>query len=222
MEKNNVKKIIYSSSATVYGTPLIVPIDETHICNPINVYGRTKLMSEHMIIDWTKKNKNNSSIILRYFNPLGAHASGLIGENPKLVATNIGPKIMNVINKDEEKLYIFGNDYETSDGTCIRDFIHINDLVEGHIKALRFCLNNSGNDIFNLGTGKGYSVLKLVKMFEKMSGKNISFNYFKRRDGDTPICIANPSKANKILKWKAKHGLKKMCIDTINFSINKN
>ena len=219
MENNNCKKIIFSSSATVYGNPIYTPLDEKHSCQPINVYGRTKYFVEQIIQDWVSQDKKRSSVILRYFNPLGAHKSALIGENPRDQPNNISPILIDVIKGKIKTFCVFGNDYDTPDGTCIRDFIHINDLVNGHIKALDFCVRNKGNIILNLGTGKGYSVMELIKIFEKVSGKKINFKLIKRRQGDVPICIANPRKANEILGWSAQLDIEQMCKDALSFSI---
>lgn len=214
MKKHNVKKLVFSSSATVYGNPKQVPISETAPLSATNPYGRTKLMIEEILRDLYISDNTWRIAILRYFNPIGAHKSGRIGENPNGVPNNIMPFISQVAVGKREKLYVFGNDYNTHDGTGIRDYIHVVDLVKGHIKALEYIKHHTGVEAFNLGTGKGYSVLDLVKKFSEVSKVRIPYEFTSRRPGDVAICYANPEKAEKILNWKAQYNLHEMCEDT--------
>lgn len=213
MTKHSIKKIIFSSSATVYGNPLGLPINETMIGNkPINPYGMCKLMTENILEDWQNTHSDFITILLRYFNPVGAHSSGMIGESPKDKPNNLMPLICNAAHDKKHMLKIYGNNYNTPDGTGIRDYIHISDLVMGHIVALEKCLE-PGNYIYNLGTGKGISVLELLKTFEKVNNVKINYDFESRRDGDVASCYADPSKINKELGWFAEYGTEKMCKD---------
>lgn len=222
MEKVSVKNFIFSSSATVYGNESSPPYDESmptgKVCNP---YGRTKYFIEKILKDIYKANDSYNITILRYFNPIGAHKSALLGENPVGIPNNIMPYISQVAANKLPLLTIFGNDYNTPDGTCIRDYIHVVDLACGHLKALEKTINSSGSfNIYNLGTGKGYSVLELLHTFEKVSGQKIKFKFGPRRKGDLPIVYASTKKAEKDLKFKAKFDLEKMCLDSWNWQKN--
>lgn len=214
MSKYGVKKLVFSSSATVYGHPDRVPIDESFPLSATNPYGRTKLMIEEILRDLYVSDSSWRIALLRYFNPIGAHESGRIGENPNGIPNNLMPYITQVAIGKREKLSVFGNDYNTTDGTGVRDFIHVVDLVKGHLKALEYLNNNEGIDTFNLGTGIGYSVLDLVNTFSEVSAKEIPFQVTERRPGDIGICYANPEKAEKVLGWKAEKDLKEMCKDS--------
>ncbi len=220
MEDNKVNKFIFSSSATVYGIPKSLPIKEDFEVSATNPYGYTKLMTEQIIKDLAKSNNNFSAIILRYFNPIGAHPSGLIGEKPNGIPNNIMPYIMKVATGELEKVHVFGNDYDTEDGTGVRDYIHIMDLAEGHIKALEYLEKNKGIDIFNLGTGKGYSVLDLINAVKTATGVDIPYVIDERRAGDIAACYADATKAKEKLHWQSKKDLKEMCKDAYNFIIN--
>ena len=215
MRSANVKRIVFSSSATVYGNPEVMPITEDcpkgQCTNP---YGWTKSMMEQIMTDLQKSYPEWNVILLRYFNPVGAHKSGRIGEDPKGIPNNLMPYISQVAVGKLEKLGVFGNDYDTPDGTGVRDYIHVVDLAIGHVKAIDYILTNPGLDIINLGTGVGYSVLDMVKAFSKACGKEIPYEIKPRRAGDIAMCYADPSKALKILGWKAERGLDEMCEDT--------
>jgi UDP-glucose 4-epimerase len=213
MSKYNVKKMVFSSSATVYGNPERVPIDETFPLSATNPYGRTKLMIEEILRDLYVSDNTWRIALLRYFNPIGAHESGRIGENPNGIPNNLMPYITQVAVGKREKLYVFGNDYDTHDGTGVRDYIHVVDLVRGHIKALEYLDDHEGIEAFNLGTGTGYSVLDLVSSFREVNNIDIPYEITKRRPGDVAICYADPTKAEKMLNWKAQYNLEKMCED---------
>ena len=217
MKKYRCNKIVFSSSATVYGTPKTVPIQESAPRSTTNPYGTTKLMMEDILIDIAKADKNFKIVLLRYFNPIGAHESGLIGENPEGIPNNLMPYINLVAVGKAEKLNVFGNDYPTKDGTGVRDFIHVVDLAKGHVKALEKIENESGLFIYNLGTGKGYSVLDLVKTFEKVNNVKINYQTTERRPGDIAECYADPTKAKNELNWVATKTLEDMCKDSWNF-----
>ncbi|MBG9444676.1 UDP-glucose 4-epimerase GalE [Cytobacillus firmus] len=214
MDKYDVKKLVFSSSATVYGNPDRVPIDESFPLSATNPYGRTKLMIEEILRDLYVSDSSWRIALLRYFNPIGAHESGRIGENPNGIPNNLMPYITQVAIGKREKLSVFGNDYDTHDGTGVRDFIHVVDLVKGHLKALEYLDENQGVETFNLGTGTGYSVLDLVNAFSSVSSKEIPYEFTERRQGDIGICYANPEKAAKLLGWRAEKGLQEMCHDS--------
>ena len=218
MQAHNVKKMVFSSSATVYGTPKTVPIDETFPLSTTNPYGSTKLMIEQILRDIYTADHNWSIALLRYFNPIGAHKSGLIGEDPNGIPNNLMPYIAQVAIGKLECLGVFGNDYPTHDGTGVRDYIHVVDLSLGHLKALTKIRKDKGVDAYNLGTGKGYSVLDVVAAFEKASGQKVKYQIKPRRPGDIAECYANPEKAKKILGWEAKYGIEEMCRDAWNFT----
>ena len=222
MQEYNCKKIVFSSSATVYGEPERLPIDELCRLAVTNPYGATKLYIEGILKDLYISDNDWSIAILRYFNPVGAHESGLIGEEPNGIPNNLVPYIVKVANKELPYLNIFGNDYDTPDGTGVRDYIHVVDLAKGHLNSLDFIMNNKGIDYYNLGTGKGYSVLELVKTFEKVNNVEIPYKIVARRPGDIAACYADPSYAKKVLKWEAKLGLEGMLSSAYKFSqINK-
>ena len=210
MEKHNVKKIIFSSSATVYGDPERLPIDENCRLQTTNPYGSTKLMMENIMQDVYKADKTWNVILLRYFNPVGAHESGLIGEDPKGIPNNLMPYVAQVASGKLACINVFGNDYDTPDGTGVRDYIHVVDLALGHIAALEYC-DKSGVHIYNLGTGRGYSVLEMIHAFEKACGKALPYKITDRRPGDIATCYAAPDKAKKELHWEAKNGIEEMC-----------
>ena len=215
MEKHNVKNIIFSSSATVYGLPERVPIDEsmpTNFCT--NPYGWTKLMSEQIFKDACVADKDLSVVLLRYFNPVGAHASGLIGESPNGIPNNLMPRISQVAAGVLEYLTVCGDDYDTKDGTGVRDYIHVVDLAKGHVAAVSYVINQKGTEVFNLGTGCGYSVLEMVKAFEKVNNVNIPCKVVERRPGDIATCYSDPAKAKEVLGWSAEKNLEDMCKDT--------
>ncbi|KAA6450003.1 UDP-glucose 4-epimerase GalE [Bacillus atrophaeus] len=223
MEKYGVKKIVFSSSATVYGVPETSPITEDFPLSATNPYGQTKLMLEQILRDVYKADAEWSVALLRYFNPFGAHPSGRIGEDPNGIPNNLMPYVAQVAVGKLEQLNVFGNDYPTNDGTGVRDYIHVVDLAEGHVKALEKVLNSTGADAYNLGTGTGYSVLEMVKAFEKVSGKEVPYRFADRRPGDIATCFADPSKAKKELDWEAKRGLEEMCADSWRWqSLNVN
>ncbi|HNZ36751.1 MAG TPA: UDP-glucose 4-epimerase GalE [Candidatus Marinimicrobia bacterium] len=217
MIKYDVKNIVFSSSATVYGNPTSVPITEDFPIKPANPYGNTKYIIETILKDIQIANPDWNVIILRYFNPVGAHESGLIGEDPNGIPNNLMPYISQVAVGRLPYLKVYGNDYPTKDGTGIRDYIHVVDLAQGHLKALDKLLTNPGYCIYNLGTGQGYSVLDVITTFEKWSQRKIPYKIVGRRPGDIAECYADPSKANRELAWKAERNLDDMCRDTWNW-----
>ena len=217
MDEYNCHNFIFSSSATVYGKPHTLPIKENFPLSTTNPYGTTKLTIEYILKDLYKSNNDWNIVILRYFNPVGAHKSGLIGENPNGIPNNLMPYIVKVANKEYDHLNVFGNDYDTPDGTGVRDYIHVVDLAVGHIKAIDDILNNCGLDIFNLGTGNGYSVLDIVNSFEKVNNVEVPYEIKPRRDGDIDACYADPTYAYEKLGFKASHSLDDMCKDSYNF-----
>ena len=235
MNKHSVKNIIFSSSATVYGIPKSLPLTEKSNTNVINPYGQTKLMGENILRDWGVSDKSLNIIILRYFNPVGAHKSGLIGEDPKGIPNNLFPYILDVIRGNQPHLKVFGSDYDTPDGTGVRDYIHVVDLAKGHVSALETIGDTLGGDTtlgtgtetgttktYNLGTGKGYSVLEIIDKFNQILDrfdKNIKIKYVltDRREGDSPIVFADCSLAEKELGWISTFGLEQMVIDSLNF-----
>jgi len=217
MKKYNSKKIVFSSSATVYGNPKELPIKEDFPLSTTNPYGTTKLMLEQILQDVAASDNDFRVAILRYFNPIGAHESGIIGEVPNGIPNNLMPYIMKVANGEYKELTIFGNDYPTKDGTGIRDYIHVVDLAKGHLKALDKIRQEKGVKIYNLGTGNGYSVLELVNTFEKVNKVKVNYKIGKRRPGDIAACYADPTKAEKELNWKAEKGIENMCKDGWNF-----
>lgn len=220
MKKYNIKNFVFSSSATVYGDPKSCPILENFPLSTTNPYGTTKLMIENMLRDICKTDKNLNVGILRYFNPVGAHKSGRIGEEPNGIPNNLMPYITKVAIGKLEKLSVFGDDYSTHDGTGVRDYIHVEDLASGHLKALVKLRTNSGLVTYNLGTGKGYSVLDMVKAFGKACGKEIPYKIVGRRAGDIAMCYADSTKAKNELGWEAKFDLDRMCEDSWRWQKN--
>ena len=220
MNENNCKKIVFSSSATVYGDPEELPITEDSIVGgTTNPYGTTKYFIERILKDVCISDKDFSVVLLRYFNPIGAHESGLIGENPNGIPNNLMPYIIKVAVGELPILSVFGNDYDTPDGTGVRDYIHVVDLAKGHIKALEKANKSTGVNIYNLGTGHGYSVLDLINTFEKVNDIKVNYKIVDRRPGDIATCYADPSKAYKELGWKAEKEIEDMCRDAYNFVI---
>ncbi len=214
MEEFNVKKLVFSSSATVYGMSKTMPLVETMPLGAINPYGRTKLFIEEILRDLYAADNGWSIALLRYFNPIGAHESGLIGEDPKGIPNNLMPYISQVAVGKLEKLHVFGNDYNTIDGTGVRDYIHVVDLADGHVKAVNWALGNTGCEAINLGTGNGCSVLQLKNAFEKASGITVPYVIDPRRPGDPDEVYANADKAKNLLGWEAKKTIEDMCVDT--------
>ncbi|PJW13253.1 UDP-glucose 4-epimerase GalE [Geobacillus sp. Manikaran-105] len=220
MQKYGVKKMVFSSSATVYGTPERVPISEDFPLQATNPYGRTKLMIEEILRDLYVSDNEWSIALLRYFNPIGAHSSGRIGEDPNGIPNNLMPYITQVAVGKLKELRVFGNDYPTVDGTGVRDYIHVVDLAIGHVKALEKVMNTTGVEAYNLGTGRGYSVLELVSAFERVTGIKIPYKIVGRRPGDVAICYADPTKAREELGWVATRGIEEMCRDAWRWQSN--
>ena len=221
MRKHGCKNIIFSSSATVYGDPAIIPITEEcpkGVCT--NPYGWTKSMLEQVLIDVQKADPEWNVVLLRYFNPIGAHESGTIGENPNGIPNNLMPYITQTAIGKRKELGIFGNDYDTPDGTGVRDYIHVCDLASGHVAALKAITENKGLAIYNLGTGHGYSVLDVVNAFKKVNGVDVPYVIKPRRPGDIATCYCNPAKAKAELGWEARHGIEDMCRDSWNWQKN--
>ena len=217
MQKYNCKRLVFSSSATVYGNPLSLPIKEDFPLSTTNPYGTTKLMIERILKDLANSDPDWQIVILRYFNPIGAHESGLLGEDPNDIPNNLMPYVVKVALGKLPKLSIFGDDYDTDDGTGVRDYIHVVDLALGHLKALDKVLSSKGVNIYNLGTGKGVSVLTLVKTFEEVNGVTVPYVITERRPGDIAACYADATKAKEELGWEAKLDLAKMCEDAYRF-----
>lgn len=217
MKKYGVANFVFSSSATVYGIPERVPLVETMPTGCTNPYGWTKLMNEQILTDAAKADDNLSIVLLRYFNPIGAHESGRIGENPNGIPNNLMPYITQVAAGRLKQLGVFGNDYPTHDGTGVRDYIHVVDLAKGHVKALDYAKNHKGTEIFNLGTGTGYSVLDIVNAFSKVNNLEIPYVIKPRRAGDIAECFADPSKSLEVLGWKSEKNLEDMCKDSWNW-----
>jgi UDP-glucose 4-epimerase len=213
MKKLGVRRLVFSSSATVYGEPEFLPLTEEHPLAPANPYGRTKAMIEEILRDLYRSDRSWGIAILRYFNPVGAHASGEIGEDPRGVPNNLMPFVAQVAVGRRKELRVYGDDYPTPDGTGVRDYIHVVDLARGHLKALEL-LGTPRCEILNLGTGKGYSVLELLRAFEKASGRRIPYRVVERRPGDVAACYAEPGRARELLEWEAKYDLAKMCEDS--------
>lgn len=220
MEQYNVPRLVFSSSATVYGNQETMPLTESLPTEATNPYGRTKLMIEEILKDVYASNKKWSVALLRYFNPIGAHSSGLIGEDPNGIPNNLVPYITQVAIGKLKELNVFGNDYPTRDGTGVRDYIHVVDLAKGHVKALQKVLQSTGVEAYNLGTGVGYSVLDMIKSFEQVIGRPIQYKIVDRRPGDIAISYAEVSKANTELKWTAEKGLNDMCADAWRWQQN--
>jgi len=214
MQKHGVKRIVFSSSATVYGLPKTVPIKEDFPLSTTNPYGETKLMIERILKDTCVADKELSVCVLRYFNPIGAHESGLIGEDPRGIPNNLLPYIAKVAAGKLACLSVFGNDYPTPDGTGVRDYIHVVDLSLAHLKALEYTKRMNGIDYINVGTGNGYSVLEMVKAFGDVWGSPVNYKISERRPGDIAECYADPTKASEVLGWRAERDLRKMCEDS--------
>ena len=214
MQKHNVNNFVFSSSATVYGVPEKLPLVEGMPTSCTNPYGWTKLMNEQILTDVAHANKELSIVILRYFNPIGAHESGLIGEDPNGIPNNLMPYISQVAIGRREKLSVYGNDYDTPDGTGVRDYIHVVDLAKGHVSAIEYANEHKGTEIFNLGTGNGYSVLEMVNSFSKINNVDVPYEIAPRRAGDIAACYANADKALEKMHWKAEKTLDEMCKDT--------
>lgn len=220
MNKYNVKKLVFSSSATVYGSQEVLPIKETASLSTTNPYGSTKLFIEYILDDIYKSDNDWSIIKLRYFNPVGAHDSGLLGEDPNGIPNNLMPYVSKVAMGELPYLNVFGDDYKTKDGTGVRDYIHVVDLSLGHLKALEYIEKNNGSIAINLGTGKGYSVLDIVNAYEKVNGIKVPYKIAPRRDGDIAECYADPTKALELLNWKAEKDLDDMVRSSYNFVKN--
>lgn len=218
MQNHKVKNIVFSSSATVYGTPKELPIKETSsVTHATNPYGETKIMIERILADIHNSDPEWNIALLRYFNPIGAHKSTLIGENPNDIPNNLMPYIVKVATKELKELSVFGNDYDTKDGTGVRDYIHVVDLAKGHIKAVEWVLKGNGIDAFNLGTGNGYSVLELVEAFKKCNNIDVPYKIVGRRDGDIAECYANANHAKEVLNWSCTYGIEDMVKDSYNY-----
>ncbi len=221
MEKYNVNNLVFSSSATVYGSSFVSPLKEEYgRGTTTNPYGTTKAMNEEIIEDFAKANKNISATILRYFNPVGAHKSGLIGEKPNGIPNNLMPYISDVAIGKRDHLNVFGDDYDTKDGTGVRDYIHVVDLAKAHVLAVEYACKNKGAEIINIGTGVGYSVLDIVNAYSKVNNVKIPYVVTPRREGDVATCFADPTKAYKLLGFKTIYNLEDMCKDAYNFIIN--
>ena len=220
MRKHNVNNLVFSSSATVYGVPKEVPLKEDMPTSCTNPYGWTKYMNEQILRDTAAANSEMSVVLLRYFNPIGAHESGLIGENPNGIPNNLMPYIAKVATGELPKLSVFGNDYPTKDGTGVRDYIHVVDLAKGHVKAIEYAAKNKGSEVFNLGTGVGYSVLDIVNAFEEANSVKVPYAIVDRRPGDIAECYADPAKAHNILGWSAEKNMVQMCKDAWTWQQN--
>ncbi|MDA8417351.1 MAG: UDP-glucose 4-epimerase GalE [Betaproteobacteria bacterium] len=214
MQETGISRLVFSSSATVYGDPHYLPLDEAHPTSATNPYGRSKLHIEEMLRDVARSAPDWHIVCLRYFNPVGAHPSALIGEEPSGIPNNLMPFVAQVAAGIRPELQIFGGDYPTPDGTGVRDYIHVMDLAEGHLAALRYLVDHPGWEAINLGTGVGYSVLEMVSAFEAASGRAIPCNRVSRRAGDIASCYANPERAQRLLNWHARRGLEDMCRST--------
>lgn len=217
MSEQGIKNLVFSSSATVYGDPQYLPIDEAHPIAPTNPYGRTKLHIEQILEDLTIADASIKVINLRYFNPVGAHSSSMLGEDPRDIPNNLMPFISQVASGQLSELKIFGKDYPTDDGTGVRDYIHVMDLAEGHLAAVAYLAKSHGFEVFNLGTGHGFSVLQMIQAFEIASQQKIQYVFSDRRPGDIASCYATPDKANKLLGWKANRTLAEMCASSWAF-----
>ena len=220
MKKHGVKRFVFSSSATVYGIPEKLPLVEGMPTSCTNPYGWTKLMTEQILTDISKADPELSVVLLRYFNPIGAHESGLIGEAPNGIPNNLMPYVTQVATGKLPKVRVFGNDYDTKDGTGVRDYIHVVDLAKGHVAAIRYAQDHTGTEVFNLGTGVGYSVLEIIQTFQKVNGVEIPYEITDRRPGDIAACYADPSKALRMLHWKAEKNLADMCADSWRWQKN--
>ncbi len=219
MKKHHVNNLVFSSSATVYGDDFDVPFKEEYgLGTTTNPYGTTKKMNEMIITDMCKADSDLSCVLLRYFNPIGAHESGLIGEIPNGIPNNLVPYIAQVVSGQREYLNVWGNDYDTPDGTGVRDYIHVVDLARAHVKAIEYALNHKGTEVINIGTGKGYSVMEVLKAYEKACGKEIPYIIMNRRPGDIAVCYADTEKAERLLGFKAEYDIDRMCEDSYRFT----
>ena len=214
MQRHDVKRFVFSSSATVYGDPQTLPIRESAPVNAVNTYGRTKLMGEQILQDLGAADVLWQTACLRYFNPVGAHGSGRIGEDPRGVPNNLMPYVAQVAVGRRQKVSVFGNDYATPDGTGVRDYIHVSDLAQGHVAAVQRLLDHPGSLTVNLGTGRGYSVLEVISAFSVASGRAVPYELVPRRPGDVAACYADPTLARELLGWSARHDLAHMCEDS--------
>lgn len=217
MQRAGCRRIVFSSSATVYGEPVALPFDETHACAPVNVYGHSKYMAEQILKDWQRATPGASVVVLRYFNPVGAHGSARIGEDPRGQPNNLVPFVAQVAVGRRDKVRVFGADYDTPDGTGMRDYIHVEDLARAHSAALDFAARHSGFEVFNIGTGRCYSVLEVIDAFARASGHAIPYEISPRRPGDIARSVADTSKAQALLDWRARHDLRQMCQSSWNW-----
>ena len=215
MDLSGCKEIIFSSSATVYGVPEYFPVDENHKCDPINAYDRTKYFIEHIVKDWSKNTNEKKAIILRYFNPAGAHETGLIGEDPKGIPNNLFPFITHVISGKQKELNVYGNDYNTPDGTGIRDYIHVCDIARGHVLSIDYLKKINSYDIINLGSGRGLSVLEIINEFQNQLDKKLNYKILGRRYGDLGKLLAKSEKAKNMLNWDTKYNLTDIVKDSL-------
>ena len=221
MQKYEVKRLVFSSSATVYGDDFAVPFKESYgLGTTTNPYGTTKKMNEMIITDLGKADPSMSSVILRYFNPIGADESGLLGEHPNGIPNNLVPYIAQVVAGQRDYLRVWGNDYDTPDGTGVRDYIHVVDLARAHVKAIEYAAEHQGTEVINIGTGKGYSVLEVLKAYEKACGKKIPYQIMERRPGDIATCYADTQKAKELLGFTAEYDIDKMCEDSYHYTLN--
>jgi UDP-glucose 4-epimerase len=211
MDASGCQRIIFSSSATVYGDPDYLPLDEGHPCRPASVYGRTKYMAEQILADWCRARPASSIVLLRYFNPVGAHASGKIGEDPQDIPNNLMPYIAQVAVGRRDRLAIFGDDYETRDGTGLRDYIHVVDLARAHVAALNYAAGHEGTEIFNIGTGDGTTVKEMLAAYSRACGQDLPSQIVARRAGDIAACYSDPAKAKRLLGWNALLDIDSMC-----------
>ena len=221
MKKYNVRNLVFSSSATVYGDDFEVPFKEEYgLGTTTNPYGTTKKMNEMIITDMDNADPERSSVLLRYFNPIGAHSSGLIGEIPNGIPNNLLPYVAQVASGQREYLRVFGNDYDTPDGTGVRDYVHVVDLARAHVKAIEYAAEHTGTEVINIGTGKGYSVMQVLKAYEKACGKELPYKVVDRRPGDIAVCYADTKKAEELLGFKAEYDIDRMCEDSYRFYAN--
>ena len=219
MKKHHVNNLVFSSSATVYGDDFEVPFKEEYgLGTTTNPYGTTKKMNEMIITDMCKADSDLSCVLLRYFNPIGAHESGLIGEIPNGIPNNLVPYIAQVVSGQREYLNVWGNDYDTPDGTGVRDYIHVVDLARAQVKDIEYALNHKGTEVINIGTGKGYSVMEVLKAYKRACGKEIPYRIMNRRPGDIAVCYADTEKAEKLLGFKAEYDIDRMCEDSYRFT----
>ena len=221
MKKYGVRNLVFSSSATVYGDDFEVPFKEEYgFGTTTNPYGTTKKMNEMIITDMDNADPERSSVLLRYFNPIGAHSSGLIGEIPNGIPNNLLPYVAQVASGQREYLRVFGNDYDTPDGTGVRDYVHVVDLARAHVKAIEYAAEHTGTEVINIGTGKGYSVMQILKAYEKACGKELPYKVVDRRPGDIAVCYADTKKAEELLGFKAEYDIDRMCEDSYRFYAN--